>query len=718
MPRAARLSASAAALAAGLLALGAAPAAAAPAALGTAAVREAPLTGSTPVPGTEPFTRTTPPPVSVSDGSDPANPRTFLLAYDLYVPDGASATDPRPAIVMTNGFGLSKDADEVRAMSSYLARHGYVVLAYTAAGFGTSGGCISLQSVDFDAKSTKQLIDKVLDVRTDVLHDAKGAVVGTVGGSYGGGGQLVLAGIDPRVRAAAPGRTWNLLRYSLNPNNRVVPGDPTGFSHELNDQGVFKAQWSSLFFLSGNAQPLGGIPPSGTPKGGCLRDPYAGSTTTPTVPALTPPFVAPPVPYRCIGFIGPVCETFARVFGTGDTTAADRTLLDRASADTFLDPARAAAAGGSPVRIPVLLVQGQRDTLFNVNDALATYTDLQRAGVPVEMIWNWGGHGGYDSLPGECEVYGGGIGSGAPDYTGLEDCYLTSRTLSFFDRYLRGRPGTAPGFAWQRDWVAYAGSGSAAGQYGTATRYPAMPSTTWTLSGTNALVPSGTTATSAGVTLVNPLGGLPPSYSETSNFSGPKSTPQIPLPPTDQPQQTASFTTPPFSAAVESVGVPRATLKLAHTAPSDLVLFAKVYDVAPDGTSILIHRQVAPVRVPSAALAQPVDLALVGFAYRFDAGHSARLVVTTTDAAYRNNPLLDVVTLTTGAGSTFSLPMSTTTATPAPTEPTSTPSTQPALLPTTSARSLAATGVPAVLPVVALGLLGAAALASRRRRRG
>jgi ABC-2 type transport system ATP-binding protein len=210
----------------------------------------------------------------------PGSPE-IALEYDLYVPAGASAADPRPAIVMTNGFGGSKDIPEITSTANLLVRQGYLVLAYSAAGFGQSGGCISLQSIDRDARGTQQLVDQVLDVRDDVLRDAAGELVlGTVGGSYGGGWQLPFAALDERVKAAAPGRTWQLLRYSLNPNNRVVPGDPTGFSHQLSEQGVFKAQWTSLFFAVGNAQPAmgnGGCPSTSRPPATPRRSPASPS---------------------------------------------------------------------------------------------------------------------------------------------------------------------------------------------------------------------------------------------------------------------------------------------------------------------------------------------------------------------------------------------------------------------------------------------------------
>ena len=43
--------------------------------------------------------------------------------------------------------------------------------------------------------------------------------VGTIGGSYGGGFQFAVAGIDARVDALVPMITWNDLSYSLGPNN-------------------------------------------------------------------------------------------------------------------------------------------------------------------------------------------------------------------------------------------------------------------------------------------------------------------------------------------------------------------------------------------------------------------------------------------------------------------------------------------------------------------
>lgn len=86
--------------------------------------------------------------------------------------------------------------------------------------------------------------------------------------------------------------------------------------------------------------------------------------------------------------------------------------------------------------------------------------------------------------------------------------------------------------------------------------------------------------------------------------------------------------------------------------------------------------------------------------------------------AYRNNPVADVITLSTGAGSTFSLPLPPAAAAPAAVPPAAAPAAAPAP-PTATAPAgrLPATGALDVLPVLG-GLLLLGALAARRRAPG
>lgn len=544
----------------------------------------------------------------------------------LYLPDNATRSHPQPVVMLTHGFGLSKTAAEVVSTARFFAAHGYVVLTWTSSGFGASGGCITLQSADYDVPSARQLIDTVLEPRKDVLHDRRGVVVGTIGGSYGGGIQLPLAAADRRVRTSIVGRTWNDLRYSLDPNNRVAPGDPTGFTHALDVQGVFKQQWTSLFYASGNEQPAsgsGGCPQAKTASGDPVEIAAAGS---------------------CPGYYLALCQTYEGLTSSGDSDAAGRRLIRRASASTFLDR----------VHVPVLLVQGQSDTLFNLNDATATYAALRDRHVPVGMIWNSGGHGGYSSQPGECEAYDGTLRS----VRAMDHCYLSLRSLGWMDHWLRGgHGGRGPGFAYYRDWVGYAGKGPDDEQYGRARSFPLRSSTRFTLSGSDALVARGTAAAPGTASFVNPPGGSPAAYTETSNFTGPDSSPQTgDVPPQEVEGQFAAFTSAPLARRVDAVGVPSARLRIANTNGEDMVFFAKVYDVAPDDSATLIHRLIAPVRVPAAAVGDPVRIKLAGFAHRFKKGHRVRLVLCSTDQTSYNAKVADVLTVTTGRGSTFTLP--------------------------------------------------------------
>jgi len=277
------------------------------------------------------------------------------------------------------------------------------------------------------------------------------------------------------------------------------------------------------------------------------------------------------------------------------------------------------------------------------------------------------------------------------------------RTLAFLNHWLRGTPDPSPGFTWYQDWVPYKGSGPS-NSYGSAPAFPAGSPLTWTLSGTDGLVSRG--ATAGTVSIVNPAGGVPSSYTETSNFTGPDSSPNLAQAPTDVPGEFAAFTAPRFLRTTDVVGVPTLRVKLSHVAPTDLVVFGKVFDVGPDGTAVLIHRLIAPARIPSTALSSPVTLKLLGFAHRFAAGHSLRLVLASTDLTSYNNKVADVITVTTGAGNTLTVN------TLAQSRPVVVPKTPPRR---SGSQGLASTGLNIGLPIAALVLIGGALWIRRRR---
>jgi predicted acyl esterase len=81
-------------------------------------------------------------------------------------------------------------------------------------------------------------------------------------------------------------------------------------------------------------------------------------------------------------------------------------------------------------------------------------------------------------------------------------------------------------------------------------------------------------------------------------------------------------------------------------AADKLVLFAKLYDVAPDGTRTLVRRLVAPVRVPD--VTESFTVTLPGIVHRYQAGHRLRFVIAASDDAYFGNRGIKPVTVISG----------------------------------------------------------------------
>ena len=170
------------------------------------------------------------------------------------------------------------------------------------------------------------------------------------------------------------------------------------------------------------------------------------------------------------------------------------------------------------------------------------------------------------------------------------------------------------------------------------------------------------------------------------------------------------------------VGIPTATLQLSSPTAAVsqaggpggmLVAFVKLYDVAPDGTITLPNRLISPIRI--ADITKPVTVSLPGIVHRFPKGHTMKLVVSLSDAAYKGNALAQALTLssTKAAPTTLTLPgnvFGNAAAAPAPVKkPVAAPVTPPA-----AGGSLPVTGLGALLPLTALLLL-AGAVAMRRR---
>lgn len=516
---------------------------------------------------------------------------------DLYTPASATAATPAPAVLTTNGFGGSKD--DQQAMAEALAQRGYVVLSYSGLGFGGSGCKIELDDPDWDGKAGSQLVSflggtkaatdgtRIDDVRLDGPGDPR---VGMIGGSYGGQIQYAVAGQDPRVDTIVPIITWNDLAYSLTPNNTDLTSGVTSST-----PGVAKYQWAVLFSAVGVADGIQNI----------QADPSRDLTT-------------------CPNFDDRVCPGVIEAGITGQPSAQTLALLRHASVSSYINK----------IKIPTLLLQGQADTLFNLNESVATYTSLRRQGTPVKLVWQSWGHSNSTPAPGELGDGDGGYSPVDADGNPTAEGRVVEQWLAHYLQDASEAP--ALDFSYFRDWVSY--SGDATPAYGRAPSYPAGTNRRWLLSGTDTLATSKRDVSPGSASFVTPPAGAPTSVTEISALSQ-----DVPL--FDAPGTYAQYTSAPLLDDTDVVGAPKVRIKVSALAAGSPSLFLKVQDVAPDGTVTQPGRLVAPIR--PASLVAPVEVTLPAFVHRFATGHRIRLVVAGSDAAYRGSPAPTAVTIAT-----------------------------------------------------------------------
>ncbi|MEU6357153.1 CocE/NonD family hydrolase [Streptomyces sp. NPDC047072] len=530
-----------------------------------------------------------------------AGGRTCTIDADLYRPTGVGRA---PAVLTTNGFGGSKSDGSTDATAKAFAQRGYVALAYSGLGFGNSGCLISLDDPAIDGVAASRLVDFLAGKRAAddgtkadfVTLDGPGDPrVGMIGGSYGGAIQLATAAVDHRVDALVPMITWNDLAYSLDPNN--TRGEAAG---------VFKWQWTNGFYLIGEKLPL-------------------------TAANLDPSRINS---LGCVHFVTKACDTIRTLNSGSYPTGPTRELISYAQSVSPVSYLKR-------VKAPTLLVQGQADSLFNLNEATATYKTLRAQGVPAKMIWqSWGHSGGVtDPAAGELNLRQGN----------LETSYVGRRILGWFDRYLRKQKhtDTGPAFAYYRDWIT-----DPTDTYATADRLPS-PSRKLYLSGDGTLVDSAKKVTRGSRSYSNQL--VPTSHSESSLYG------MLGLPdpaPYDTEGTYLGWTSAPLTRSVDVVGAAKATLKVVSPAAErtqdsgdaadKLVLFAKLYDIAPDGTKTLAHRLVAPVRV--ADVNRPFTVTLPGVVHRYEKGHRLQFVIAASDDAYFGNRGIKPVSVVSAPG--------------------------------------------------------------------
>ncbi len=294
----------------------------------------------------------------------------------------------------------------------------------------------------------------------------------------------------------------------------------------------------------------------------------------------------------CGRFQAQICAIYQQIAATGRPTPQAISLLLRSSPGSV----------AGKMRAPTMLIQGENDSLFGLDQANANYRALRRNGAPVDMVWFAGGHDGGNQ----------------------ETARVESLTTQWLQRWLApGHPpastGTGqPGFAVTRVLGFDPSSDQASLGIATASRYPGLAGTRRTL----------VRLAGPPQVVVSPAGGAPASISVFPGL-GPLGPAGLTF---DMPGQSAAFTSAALPSPVQLTGSP--TVRVAVSGAPDVTLFAKIYDVDQAGNATLPNQLVSPVRVTGAQAGRVVTIALPAIDYDFSAGHRLRLVLTTTDYAY------------------------------------------------------------------------------------
>lgn len=286
-------------------------------------------------------------PVENNSNGDPSTP----IAATIFVPEHVEGSN-YPLILHSHGWGGDRVTEEdtqnefdssnfysvaVDAEVQEFWKDGYAVVSFDERGFHDSGGAIRVMDPAYETRDAIAVLDWA-DDNLDLRRNASGdPLVGAIGGSYGGGFQLLLAAFDTRLDAIAPSATWNNLPDSLAPN------------------GVIKKLWD--FGLCVSATSAGDRTFSDELNQACQEAGFDPST-------------------RFADEMDPAILEFLAAHGMG---AMQRRHED--SEDDFqMRP------------IDTLLTQGQRDLLFPLNDAVANQRFLSSLGGDVRVISNQHGH--------------------------------------------------------------------------------------------------------------------------------------------------------------------------------------------------------------------------------------------------------------------------------------------------------------------------------------
>lgn len=365
--------------------------------------------------------------------------------------------------------------------------------------------------------------------------------------------QLDKAG-DPRVGVAGASYGGAISLLAAGHDRRVDAIAPSitywNLSDALFPNGVFKKLWAGIFVNS---------------AGGCEK------------------------------FEPRICAMYQRVAQSGVPDARAVKMLEE----------RSPSAVAQDIKVPTLLVQGQTDSLFPLNQADEAAKAIRANGAPVDVDWIAGGHDGGD----------------------LETSRVRSRVADWFDRYLKDdrSADTGPAFRVTRTLGTDTGDGETRLTGVTSDTYPGLAGDDHRIA-----------LTGREQDFSNPAGASPPAVSALPGLGGGGLSQLSSLGvgvSLDFPGQYAAFESAPVEDDLRITGSPTVTVHVKSTT-DDAVLFAKLYDVGAKGQQTLPSQLVEPTRVEGAKAGKDITITLPAIDHEIDDGHRLRLVLASTDLGY------------------------------------------------------------------------------------
>ncbi|MGH8529475.1 MAG: CocE/NonD family hydrolase [Nevskiales bacterium] len=333
------------------------------------------------------------------------------ISFQVFEPATFNCRTGHELVLHGHGFGGSRQTTRDGFIGELLER-GYGVISIDARGFGDSTGTVRTMDPDFEGKDYLAILDWAEANLDWLVYEGGNLVSGAIGGSYGGGYQLLIHNIDPqhRLDALSPDITWNDLTYSLNPGDTV------------------KSSWGLLLTAAGEAganQPLiDGLDP--TQKETLVRAVAENN-----------------FPQGALNFYR---YHSPRYYFDGGTDGEQSFLLD-----PLFGPQSFGTPANLPVKVDILFSQGIRDTLFNFNDAWRNFESYRALGGDVRLLTHESGHilpvstSALPGLEGALDPLSE-LGVHLPDFQlpgGDNRCGTLDRnaaTLAFFNEKLKRRP--------------------------------------------------------------------------------------------------------------------------------------------------------------------------------------------------------------------------------------------------------------------------------------